>query len=79
MPLIEISYRNCVFHPLGLHGGKFVTDKKITEAKLRQIIRLSLSDIFSDWLTTEQAWFEIVRKAVDGKTKNGEKSAELLG
>ena len=55
-------------------GKKFVTEGKITEENLREIIQLLLSNNLSPWLTTSQAWEELAEKAVFAD-KVGDKKA----
>lgn len=61
-----VSYR------LGLYKlpdsiKKFITQRKLTERHLREIIQLSPGLYFSEWLATEQAQFELCKEAVKRK------------
>lgn len=69
-------FQLCVAYPA---VAKFITERKIKEANLRQILRLSLSDNLGGWLLQEQAWFELAQLSAHGASKNGEKSENATG
>jgi site-specific DNA-methyltransferase (adenine-specific) len=62
-----VTYRLKLHDKLPEEIKKFITQGKLEETHCREIINLSLELYFSPWLTTEQLWLKLAKKAIDGK------------
>lgn len=70
--------RRLKFHSMSDKIKDFIRRDLINEFHLEEIGHLSAADTLSPWLTTSQAWEELVEKAVHDRAKNGSKSREAV-
>lgn len=55
-----------------------IRQSSLTLSHLQEILRLSVSDIFSSWLTTDVIRFEFIEKVIHDIQKNGVKTIDAL-
>lgn len=58
-------------HSLPESVKRFIPQGSLDETHLREITDLYLEVYFQDWLTTDQAWEELAKKAAEAKSRNG--------